>query len=54
MRKVHFTEHQIMAVIKSVELEYNCERLHESLNNLTPAEHRLQHHLAGISKNAWN
>ncbi len=34
--------------------EYNCERPHESLNNLTPEEYRLQHHLAGISKNAWN
>lgn len=34
--------------------EYNCERLHESLNNLMLEEHRLQHHLAGISKSAWN
>lgn len=50
MRKASFTAHQIMAVIKSVELKYNCEHLHESLNNPTPAEHRLQHPLAGISK----
>lgn len=35
-------------------LEYNCERPHESLNNLTPEEYRLQHLLAGISKSAWN
>jgi len=34
--------------------EYNCERSHESLNNLTPEEYRLQHHLAGISKSIWN
>lgn len=34
--------------------EYNCERPHESLNNLTPEEYRLQHYLAGISKNVWN
>lgn len=34
--------------------EYNCERPHESLNNMTPEEYRQQHYLAGISKNAWN
>lgn len=34
--------------------EYNCERPHESLDNMTPEEYRLQHHLAGISKSAWN
>lgn len=34
--------------------EYNCERPHESLNNMTPEECRQHNHLAGISKNAWN
>ena len=34
--------------------EYNSERPHESLNNMTPEEYRLQHHKVGISKSAWN
>ncbi|HAU5601088.1 MULTISPECIES: IS3 family transposase [unclassified Citrobacter] len=34
--------------------EYNCERPHESLNNMTPEEYRQHYYLAGISKNAWN
>ncbi|ENG8419669.1 IS3 family transposase [Klebsiella pneumoniae] len=34
--------------------EYNGERPHESLNNMTPEEYRQHHYLAGISKNAWN
>ncbi|GLR10655.1 transposase [Mixta theicola] len=34
--------------------EYNCERPHESLNNMTPEEYHLQHHKAGLSKSAWN
>jgi len=34
--------------------EYNCERPHESLNNMTPEEYRQHHYLSGISKNAWN
>ena len=34
--------------------EYNCERPHESLNNMTPKEYRQHHYLAGSSKNAWN
>lgn len=34
--------------------EYNCERPHESLNNMTQEEYRQHNHLAGISKNAWN
>ncbi|WP_370609737.1 IS3 family transposase [Citrobacter portucalensis] len=34
--------------------EYNCERPHQSLNNMTPEEYRQHNHLAGISKNAWN
>ena len=34
--------------------EYNCERPHESLNNMTPEEYRQHNYLAGISKNAWN
>lgn len=34
--------------------EYNCERPHESLNNMIPEEYRLHHYLAGFSKNAWN
>ncbi|WP_152561293.1 IS3 family transposase [Serratia marcescens] len=32
--------------------EYNCERPHESLNNMTPEEYRQHHYLARISKNA--
>ena len=31
--------------------EYNSERPHESLNNMTPEEYRQHHYLAGISKN---
>lgn len=34
--------------------EYNCERPHESLNNMTPEEYRQHHYLAGISKNEWH
>ncbi|EHG7888443.1 transposase, partial [Citrobacter braakii] len=34
--------------------EYNCERSHEALNNMTPEEYRQHHYFAGISKNAWN
>jgi putative transposase len=34
--------------------EYNCERPHESLNNMTPEEYRLHHYLVGFSKNARN
>ena len=34
--------------------EYNCERPHESLNNMTLKEFRQHHYLAGSSKNAWN
>lgn len=30
--------------------EYNCERPHESLNNMTPEEYRQHHYLAGNSK----
>lgn len=31
--------------------EYNCERPHESLSNMTPEEYRQHHYLAVISKN---
>ena len=34
--------------------EYNCERPHQSLNNLTPEEYRLLNNQAEISKSAWN
>lgn len=34
--------------------EYNCERPHESLNNLTPEEYRQQHYQPRISKSVWN
>ena len=34
--------------------EYNGERPHESLNNMTPEEYQQHHYLAGISKRAWN
>ncbi|MDE8559168.1 integrase core domain-containing protein, partial [Pantoea vagans] len=34
--------------------EYNSERPHESLNNLTPEEHRLMAEKPEISKSAWN
>ncbi|ECY7604612.1 TPA: IS3 family transposase, partial [Salmonella enterica subsp. enterica serovar Muenchen] len=34
--------------------EYNCERLYESLNNMTPEEYRQHNLLTGISKNTWN
>ncbi|EGI4319961.1 transposase family protein, partial [Escherichia coli] len=30
--------------------EYNCERPHESLNNMTPEEYRLHHYLPGSQK----
>ncbi len=33
--------------------EYNCERPHESLNNMTPEEYRQRHYLAGISKSGF-
>lgn len=35
-------------------MEYNNERPHESLNNLTPEEYRLMAEKPEISKNAWN
>ncbi|GMB62639.1 hypothetical protein PPNK14_05270 [Pectobacterium parmentieri] len=34
--------------------EYNSERPHESLNNLTPEEYRLIAEKPEISRNAWN
>ncbi|RLM02068.1 hypothetical protein BIY27_25985 [Gibbsiella quercinecans] len=34
--------------------EYNSERPHESLNNLTPEEYRLMAESQEISKSAWN
>jgi len=34
--------------------EYNCDRPHESLNNMTPEKYRQHHYQAGMSKNAWN
>lgn len=34
--------------------EYNTERPHESLNNLTPEEYRMMDNYAGTSKSAWN
>ncbi|NIF33080.1 transposase, partial [Enterobacter sp. Cy-643] len=34
--------------------EYNNERPHESLNNLTPEEYRLITENPEISKSAWN
>lgn len=34
--------------------EYNFERPHESLNNLTPEEYRMMNANAGTSKSAWN
>ncbi|MGP2416572.1 IS3 family transposase [Pantoea ananatis] len=34
--------------------EYNSERPHESLNNLTPEEYRLMAETSEISKSAWN
>ncbi|WP_415640739.1 IS3 family transposase [Serratia surfactantfaciens] len=40
------TEHWLM--------EYNSERPHESLNNLTPEEYRLMAEKPEISKSAWN
>lgn len=35
-------------------VEYNSERPHESLNNLTLQEYRLVAEKPGISKSAWN
>lgn len=34
--------------------EYNSERPHESLNNLTPEEYRRMEEKPKISKSAWN
>jgi len=34
--------------------EYNNERPHESLNNLTPEEYRLMAENPEVSKSAWN
>jgi len=34
--------------------EYNSERPHESLNNLTPEEYRLMAGNPEISKSVWN
>ncbi|WP_145975141.1 integrase core domain-containing protein, partial [Enterobacter roggenkampii] len=34
--------------------EYNGERPHESLNNLTPEEYLLMAETPEISKSAWN
>ncbi len=34
--------------------EYNCERPHESTNNLTPEEFRLMAENPEISKSTWN
>ncbi|EGE7940805.1 TPA: transposase [Escherichia coli] len=34
--------------------EYNSERPHQSLNNLTPEEYRLMAEKPELSKSAWN
>ncbi|HCD3925513.1 TPA: transposase [Klebsiella aerogenes] len=34
--------------------EYNSERPHESLNNLTPEEYRLMAEKPELLKSAWN
>ncbi|CAI1526267.1 Uncharacterised protein [Serratia fonticola] len=35
-------------------MEYNSQRPHESVNNLTPEEYRLMTENPEISKSAWN
>ncbi len=46
--------HEVRKITEKLVSEYNCERPHESLNNMTPEEYRQHNNLAGISKNAWN
>jgi len=48
------TLNEVREITKRWLSEYNCERTHESVNNLTLEEYRLQHELAGVSKSVWN
>ncbi|MCW0314812.1 hypothetical protein NB701_003958 [Pantoea ananatis] len=44
------TLNEVREITKRWVSEYNCERPHESLNNITPEEYRQHHYLARVSK----
>jgi len=48
------TLNEVREITKRWLAEYNGERPHESLNNLTPEEYRLMAETPEISKSAWN
>ncbi|CAX60226.1 IS1400 transposase B, probable fragment [Erwinia billingiae Eb661] len=48
------TLHEVREITECWLNEYNSERPHKSLNNLTPEEYRLMAEKPEISKSAWN
>ena len=48
------TLNEAREITESWLMEYNSERTHESLNNLTPEEYRLMADKPELSKSAWN
>lgn len=48
------TRNEARVMTKRWLTEYNSERPHESLNNLTPEEYRLVAETPEISKSAWS
>lgn len=48
------TLNEVWEITEKLLSEYNCERPHESLNDMTPEEYREYHYFVGISKSAWN
>lgn len=48
------TLNEVGEITKRWLTEYNSERPHESLNNLTPEKYRLMAGNPKISKSAWN
>ncbi len=48
------TLNEVRGITERWLMEYNSERPHESLNNLTPEEYRLMTEKPEISKSVWN
>ncbi|HII0079735.1 TPA: integrase core domain-containing protein, partial [Klebsiella variicola] len=48
------TLHEVREITERWLAEYNSQRPHESLNNLTPEEYRLMAERPENSKSAWN
>lgn len=48
------TQNEVREITEKWLSEYNGERPHELLNNMTPEEYQQHHYFAGFSKNTWN